>query len=99
MIRHVVSFKFSAVDAAARELAATEIVAALEALPAVIPEILAFEVGRNVAYPDSNWDIVLISDFASLEALEAYQVHPDHQKVVAIVRERVSTRSSVDFEV
>jgi hypothetical protein len=99
MIRHVVNWKLAAEDAAARELAATEIVTALTALPALIPEIIAFEVGRNVAYPDTNWDLVLIADFASLDDLGAYQAHPEHQKVAPIVGARVSARSTVDFVV
>jgi hypothetical protein len=98
MIRHVVSWKLVAEDAAAQELAATEIVNALEALPAVIPEIVSLQVGRNIAHPDSNWDLVLIADFASLDDIETYHVHPDHQKVIALVRARVSARSAVDFE-
>ena len=98
MIRHVVSWKLNTQDAAARELAATEIVAALEALPPLIPEIVSLTVARNIAYPESNWDLVLIADFATLDDVEAYQVHPEHQKVIAIVRERVSARSAVDFE-
>jgi hypothetical protein len=99
MIRHVVSWKLAATDEAQRELDATAIVEGLESLPALIPEILAFRVGRNVATYDGNWDLTLIADYASLDALEVYQVHPEHQKVVAIVKPRVSARSGVDFEV
>ncbi|MGV8970326.1 MAG: Dabb family protein [Microbacteriaceae bacterium] len=99
MIRHVVSWKLKDEDAEAREIAATEIAAALTSLPALIPEILSLTVGRNVAYPDSNWDVVLIADFDSLEALDAYQVHPEHQKVIPVIRERVSARAAVGFEV
>lgn len=98
MIRHVISWKLAAEDATARDLAANEIVAALKALPAVIPEIVSFQIGRNIAFPEANWDLVLIADFASLEDLDAYQVHPEHQKVVTIVRARVSARSAVDFD-
>jgi hypothetical protein len=98
MIRHVISWKLTAEDAAARELASGEIVAALESLPAVIPEIVSLTVGRNIAYPESNWDLVLIADFANLVDVETYRVHPEHEKVVTIIRERVSARSAVDFE-
>jgi hypothetical protein len=93
-----VSWKLRAEDAAARDLASQEIVAALESLPAVIPEIAEFTVGRNIAYEDTNWDLVLVADYASLEDLDVYQQHPEHQKVVTIIRERVSARSAVDFE-
>jgi len=99
MIRHVVSWKLTAVDDAQRELDAAAIIEGLESLPALIPEILALEVGRNVAPYADNWDLTLIADYESLDALEAYQVHPEHQRVVAIVKPRVSARSNVDFEV
>ena len=99
MIRHVVSWKLTAQDAATRESDIAAITAGLTSLPSVIPEILELTVGRNVAsYPD-NFDIVLIADYESLEALEAYQVHPEHIRVAnEIVRPRVSGRSNVDFE-
>jgi len=99
MIRHVVSWKLTAVDDAQRDLDAAAIIEGLESLPALIPEILALEVGRNVAPYADNWDLTLIADYESLDALEAYQVHPEHQRVVAIVKPRVSARSNVDFEV
>ena len=99
MIRHVVSWKLAATDDAQRELDAAAIIEGLESLPALIPEILDFRVGRNVAPYDDNWDLTLIADYDSLEGLEAYQVHPEHVRVVAIVKPRVGARSNVDFEV
>ena len=99
MIRHVVSWKLNGTDAAARAAQAATITATLTALPAVIPEILSLEVGTNSAYPDSNWDVVLIADYDSLEGLEAYQVHPDHVAATHVIRPLVSERSNVDFEV
>jgi hypothetical protein len=99
MIRHVVSWKLNGADAAARAEQAATITATLSALPAVIPEILALQVGTNVAYPESNWHVVLIADFESLEGLEAYQVHPDHVAATHVIKPLVESRSNVDFEV
>jgi hypothetical protein len=99
MIRHVVSWKLNGADAAARAEQAATITATLGALPALIPEILALQVGTNVAYPDSNWDVVLIADYDSLEGLEAYQVHPDHVAATHVIKPLVASRSNVDFEV
>ncbi|WP_295780969.1 Dabb family protein, partial [uncultured Microbacterium sp.] len=67
------------------------------ALKDVIDEIQHIEVGRNVANPQSNWDVALVSEFADVDALERYQVHPAHQEVAAFVRTAVSERSSVDY--
>lgn len=98
-IRHVVSWKLATEDAAERQAQAAEVVRRLTALQAHIPQILAISAGVNVAYPEANWDVTLVADFASLEALEEYQVHPAHLQVVDFVRSVVSSRAGVDFEV
>ena len=99
MIRHVVSWKLNGADASARAEQAATITAALTALPAVIPEILALQVGTNVAFPESNWDVVLIADYESLAGLEAYQVHPEHVAATRVIKPLVASRSGVDFVV
>lgn len=99
MIRHVVSWRLKGADEAAKAIAAAEVRAMLETLPAVIPEIKSFQIGDNVAYKDKNFDLVLIADYDSLEDLEAYQVHPVHQQAVAFIGERVEARANVDFVV
>jgi hypothetical protein len=99
MIRHIVSWKLISEDAEGKESGFDTIRTALEALPELIPEIRALQVGRNIAYLDSNWDVVLVADYDSLDALEAYQVHPDHQAAAAIIRPLVAQRSNVDFEI
>jgi hypothetical protein len=48
---------------------------------------------------DSSSDITLYSEFASLEALQGYQVHPLHQAIVPFVAEAQTERRVVDFEV
>ncbi|MGV8885567.1 MAG: Dabb family protein [Microbacteriaceae bacterium] len=99
MIRHVVSWKLAEENPEAREVAALEIKSRLGDLQREIPQILALEVGINVAYPESNWDVVLIADYESLDALQEYQVHPAHTVFVDFVVPQVAKRASVDFEV
>lgn len=98
-IRHVVSWKLAAEDAATRHEQAVEVARRLTGLQAEIPQILSISAGANVAYPDANWDVTLVADFATLEALEEYQVHPAHVEVAAFVRSVVASRASVDFEI
>ena len=98
MIRHIVLWKLGADDADTRALHAEKIAADLMALRGVVPEILDITVAPNAAYAGQNWDIGLIADFADIEALERYQVHPQHQEIVAFVRSVVSDRASVDFK-
>jgi hypothetical protein len=99
VIRHIVSWKLIAEDEAAKALAAAEITEALEALPAHIPEVLALSVSRNIAYPEKNFDVILVADFKTLDGLDVYQVHPEHIKAAGVVGARVNARACVDFEV
>ncbi|HEY0258310.1 MAG TPA: Dabb family protein [Lacisediminihabitans sp.] len=97
MLRHVVSWKLKAEDVAAKAEDSARISAALQTLPAVIPEIRSLTVGSNAAYPETNWDLVLIADYDDAAALDVYQNHPEHRKVVAIIEPLVAARANVDF--
>ncbi len=99
MIRHVVVWKLAAEEEATRKADIAAICEALAALPALIPCIKALTVGHN-AIPDhpSNWDIGLVVDYETRADLDAYRIHPEHQRVVRLVNPRVSQRASIDFE-
>lgn len=99
MIRHIVSWKLKAVDAAGRAESVAAMAAALEPLAHSIPGIRSLVVRPNAAPIDGNWDAVLVGDYESLEALETYLVHPEHVAAVVIVRQHTADRSAVDFEV
>jgi hypothetical protein len=96
-IRHIVLWKLAADDADTRALHAEQIAERLLSLRGVVDEIDHIEVGRNVANPQSNWDVALVSEFADVEALERYQVHPAHQEVAGFIRSLVAERSCVDY--
>lgn len=99
MIRHVVSWKLAEEDAALRGEQAAEVARRLNALLGVVPELRAVTAGANVVHPDVNWDVTLVADVDSLEALEAYQVHPAHKEAGAYIRSVVASRVAVDFEI
>ncbi|MDR6867220.1 hypothetical protein J2Y69_001821 [Microbacterium resistens] len=98
-LRHVVMWRMASEDPSEREAHAAEAAARLLALEGVVPEIRSISAGPNVAYLDANWDLVLVADFEDVAALDAYQVHPAHQEVVAYVRSVVASRAAVDIEV
>ncbi|MCU1424158.1 MAG: hypothetical protein JWM51_449 [Microbacteriaceae bacterium] len=98
MIRHVVSWKLNSADATALALDSATIRAALESLPPLVSELKSLSVGSNVANAGVNWDLCLVADYDSLDDLEAYQVHPEHQRVAAVIRPLVESRAVVDFE-
>ena len=98
-VRHVVSWKLAAEDDAVRSAQASEVARRLNELRDVVPQLLSISAGANIAYPDANWDVTLVADFASIEALEEYQVHPAHEEAAAYIRTVVASRVAVDFEV
>ena len=97
-IRHVVSWKLATTDEHERAEQAARIKSGLESLPAVIPELRSAQVGVTVA-PGDDFDVVLISDFDSLDDIRIYQEHPAHLEVAGFIRSVVAGRAAVDFEV
>lgn len=98
MIRHIVSWRLAAEDAAQREADARGVKQRLEALRgAVAAERI--EVGIDLGDTDGNWDVVLVSDFATRDDLAAYQAHPLHVEAAGFIRSVVDARSCVDYEV
>lgn len=99
MLRHVVMFQFKE-EAEGRTKAENVAItkAMLEALPSKISWIRNSTVAVNVDDADEgNFDLVLITDFDSMEDYRKYKVHPDHVAVGTFMRPVRITRSSVDF--
>lgn len=67
------------------------------ALRGAIGEIERLEIGRDELHDARSWDVVLIMEFASLDALRAYQHHPQHLAVMAFNAPFVADVASVDF--
>jgi hypothetical protein len=89
MITHLVFWKFK------RKEDAQEAARQLNALRPVV-NALSLTAGTNLL--EGGWDLALASTFAGQAELDAYQSHPEHQKVVAFIRARAEERSAVDFE-
>ena len=70
----------------------------LESLASKIKEIRKLEVGVNFNTGQDAYDLALISEFATKEDLDTYQIHPEHQRVAAIVRRLRDSRVVVDYE-
>jgi hypothetical protein len=95
MITHLVLFKFKpeTTEAEIQQLAE-----GLGGLPQKIEEIREFRFGADVIHSERSYDFGLVSSFDDLDALQGYQVHPEHQKVVTHVKEITSGVVAVDFE-
>ena len=92
MIRHIVMWKFRPGTEAEQERFLT----GLAALQGVIPQLLKSQVARNVG--PGNYDAVLVSEFESLETLEAYKNDPRHKAVSALCKSIRTDRVAVDYE-
>jgi hypothetical protein len=98
MIKHIVMWTLK--DEAygiGREELARKIKNDLESLKATIPVIRHIEVGVNQLPGDAACDLCLVSAFADWDDLETYRTHPDHQAVVAFVKDAVTARHVVDY--
>ena len=71
---------------------------AIEGLMGKVPELRAMEVGLNLSTKPSAYDLVLTSEFDSMAALDAYRVHPEHQKVLELLYEVMEQTAVVDYE-
>jgi hypothetical protein len=71
----------------------------LESMRGNIPGLLAIEVGIDFSATEHSADIVLYSEFESREALDAYQVHPEHEAMKSFVMDVRSERRIVDYQV
>lgn len=93
MFTHLVFFKLKEPSAAQVDA----LVEKLRSLEGRVPQIEAIEVGADVIRSERSYDVGLITRFADRAAMEAYQIHPYHQEVLAYVRGVVSDVKAVDF--
>lgn len=98
MIGHIVMWKLKemAEGKSAAENAAT-MKKMLEALPPVVPMVRNLQVSTDIFASLPETDVVLYTVFDSKEDLQAYQIHPEHQKCVAFISAVVAERRVVDY--
>ncbi|ADU26005.1 Dabb family protein [Ethanoligenens harbinense] len=98
MVKHIVMWKLKEFAAGADKKAnAIQMKKRLEALQGVVPGAYKMEVGIN--YNPGGYDVVLYSEFNDHDALEGYQVHPEHIRVQEFIREVTMTRVVADYMV
>ena len=95
MIVHIVMFKF-------REEHKSENIAQvqkeLNALVEKIDELKSIEVGVDFNGSNRAFDLSLYSTFDSKDALACYAKHPEHLRVVELIKEVTSESKVVDYE-
>lgn len=96
MIRHIVLFKMKESDGRDTE----RLVAELRGLESSTEGLmLECEVSADVARTESSYDVALNSLFESLDTLQKYQVHPEHQKVLGFIKSACQPVVKIDYEV
>ena len=91
-------FRFSDLEGKEEKLKALNTM--MEDLKTKIPEVVHLEAGLNFSTRETAYDIVLISDFRSVEDLEIYRVHPEHAKLMEFIKADGATYevAVVDYE-
>lgn len=99
MLVHMIwwTMKPEALGRSGRENAAL-IKAKLEALRGRIPELKALHAGLELL-PGSTEeaDLVLVTRHEDAAGLAAYAAHPEHQEIVALLKEAAASRKALDF--
>ena len=97
MVRHIVTWSFKdELNEQERKDNARKIKADLEALPQHIDGIIEIKVYTDLL-PASNRSLILNSLFENEQALNDYQIHPEHKKVSAFVGTVTKDRVCVDY--
>lgn len=78
MIRHTVLLTFDGVD----ESVVERVIDELRALPPLIPQILAYTVGRDLGLTEGTATVVVAADFATVDDYRIYSGHPEHVRVL-----------------
>lgn len=94
MLNHVVLLKFKA---GVEESQISKLEELMEDLPNTITEILVYEFGRNTIPSERAYDFALVSLFANPESLERYRQHPDHLKVLDLIKDISENIATADF--
>jgi hypothetical protein len=97
MIRHIVMWRVRGETVEERSAGRELVKQRFESLRGRIPGMTALEVGVDISAVDYACDVVLVTDFESQEALDAYAVHPEHLRVREALGELRIARFQVDY--
>lgn len=97
MIKHIVMWNMAGDTAKDRTIAAEYLRDCFEGIREEIPGLLHLEVGFDHSRVDYACDVVLYTEFASQEALDAYATHPAHLRVKDALGASRIARHQVDY--
>jgi hypothetical protein len=96
-VSHVVMWHLKGETPAEKAVSAERVKSVLLPLVETIPEIISMSLHDSVVHEARNADLILLSEFATLDDLQTYQVHPDHEAAAAVIREVTTARVVGDW--
>ncbi len=98
MIKHIVMWNFAdEAEGADKAANLARVQADLHALRD-LPGLLTLEVAIGADPLEHSYDLVLYSEFESVEALQAYATHPRHVAVAQFIGKVRTARVCMDYE-
>jgi len=98
MIKHVVMWTVNPEQGFDKKSTLFKMKEKLESLIGKIDGLDSLQVGLNENETPEAYDICLITEHPSREALQCYQDHPLHKEVASFVGKIRKTRAVTDFE-
>ena len=100
MIKHIVIWKLKDFAEGKDKLENAKIIKVdLENLQNKINQVRHIEVGININKSEQAYDVVLYSEFDSIEDLGIYQNHPDHVRISEFINKVRDIRVVADYEI
>jgi Stress responsive A/B Barrel Domain len=98
MIKHIVMWRVSGSSDQEKMESMNLLKQAFESLNGKVPGMRMLEIGIDTSGVDYACDVVLYSEFDSLDALTVYANHPEHLRVKGLIGEIRIARHQVDYE-
>ncbi|WP_317202977.1 Dabb family protein [Janthinobacterium sp.] len=100
MIKHIVFWKLKEhAEGQPRAVNAVKMKSLLDACAHLVPGMLTFEAVLAQPGLEATYDVALYSEFASKEALDAYQEHPEHCAIKPFIGAVREARQCMDYAV
>jgi len=97
LIRHIVMWKVRGDTRDEKAANVERLKRSFHSLRGQVPGLLHLEIGVDRSGVDYACDVVLVSDFESQAALDAYATHPEHLRVKKELGDLRTARHQVDY--
>ncbi|GGN91594.1 Dabb family protein [Saccharibacillus kuerlensis] len=95
MIKHIVFIKLQ--NRSPESLA--EAADVLRSMDGKIEQLKSLEIGADILRSERSYDIALTATVETLDDLQAYQIHPVHQKIIEYINSVKEVSYAVDYEI